>query len=259
VPAAETDPADYLAGANLAFGDWGDEATFAWVFRGGELLFADDDDGRPFAASGITWRTLHDGRQAAIMTGSWTSPERRGLGVFAGMIEAMHEVARERDAITLGFGRMENPSRRRIEAAGANVHPTFYCRSMWTTDNPVCPSLELDRQDCLSSMFATGFRYTPAEWRTQFLERPHAHIECLGRRGEWAAIVERTADFDRVHAVSHEHALPPLAARAHASGRRLFWFARQRPSLPCEWTDGFLSTFPAADVSAWQIQNGERM
>ena len=29
--------------------------------------------------------------------------------------------------------------------------------------------------------------------------------------------------------------------------------------LACEGTDGFLSTFPPADVSAWEIQNGDRM
>lgn len=259
VLAAGADPAEYLAGANLAFGKWGDEATFAWAFRGGELLFVDDDDGSVVAASGINYRTLVDGRQGAIMTGSWTSPERRGAGLFARLIAATHEVAREREAITLAFVRADNASRRRLEAAGAQLHASFYCRSMWGTDNPVCPPLELDRQDCLSSMFRTGFRYTPDEWRAQFLERPHAHIECVGVRGEWAAVVEHTADFDRVHAISHDDALPLLASRAHAAGRRLFWFTMQRPSLACEWTDGFFTTFPPADVSGWRIQNGDRI
>ena len=255
VLAAEVDPAEYLAGANLAFGQWGDEATFAWAFRGGEILFLDDDSGRPVAASGVNYRTLLDGRQVAIITGAWTSPAARGIGAFAQLIEATHVAARERDAITLGFGRMDNSSRRRVEASGARVHPTFYCRSLAPDAEPE----SLDHLDPAAFHFPTAFRYTPAEWRTQFLDRPHALIECLGRPGEWAAIVERASGFDRVHAASHDDALPALAARAHAAGRRLFWFTLTRPSLACEWTDGFLSTFPPADVSAWEIQNGDRM
>lgn len=255
VPAGDTDPADYLAGANLAFGHWGDEATFAWAFRGGELLFLDDDNGRPVCASGINYRTLLDGRQVAIITGAWTSPAARGTGAFAQLIEATHNVARERDAITISFGRMDNPSRRRVEAAGARIHTTFYCRSLAPDAEPE----PLDPLDPGPFHFPTVFRYTPEEWRTQFLERPHALVECVGRRGEWAAAVERTTDFDRVHAVSHDQALPALAARAHATGRRLFWFTLTPPSLACESTEGFLATFPPADVSAWEIQNGDRM
>jgi 3-deoxy-D-arabino-heptulosonate 7-phosphate (DAHP) synthase len=71
--------------------------------------------------------------------------------------------------------------------------------------------------------------------------------------------VERTADFDRVHAVSDDSALPVLAARAHEAGRRLFWFTLRKPSIACEWTDGFLTTFPPTDISDWELQNGDRM
>jgi hypothetical protein len=256
--ASDTDPAEYLAGANLAFGHWGDEARFAWAFRGGEILFLDDKSGYPVAASGINYRTLLDGQQVAIISGAWTSPAARGAGAFGRLIEATHVAARERDAITLGFGRMDNVSRRRVEESGARVHATFYCRSL-EPDASGAPLESLDRLDPDALDFPTAFLYTRAEWRTQFLDRPHALVQCLGRRGEWAAIVEQATGFDRVHAVSDERALPVLAARAHAAGRRLFWFTLKRPSLACEWTDGFLSTFPPADVSAWEIQNGDRM
>jgi len=248
VRAADCDPAEYITGANEAFGNWGDEATFAWAFRGGEILFLDDDRGRAVVASGINYRTLQSGQQVAIITGAWTSPAARGLGAFRRLIEATHEVAKERDAITISFGRMDNPSRRRVEEAGALVHASFYCRASL----PASQALDVIEPD--PALFHTGFRYTPDEFRAQFLERPHARIECVGRRGEWAAIVERTTEFDRVHLLSHEHALPLLAR-----DRRLFWFALQRPSIPCEWTDGFLATFPDVDVSDWAIQNGDRM
>lgn len=248
VRARDIDPHDYIDGANEAFGHWGDEATFAWAFRNdAEFVFLDDDRGRPVASNGITYRTLQNGRPVAIITGAWTSAAARGIGAFARLIRATHEVARERGAITISFGRMDNVSRRRVEEAGHFVHPSFYCRMS-------APPQSLDVLDPDPSMFHTGFRYTPDEWRAQFLERPHAQIECVGRRGEWAAIVERTTEFDRVHLLSHEHALSLLAR-----DRRLFWFTLKRPSIECEWTDGFLSTFPAADVSGWAIQNGDRM
>jgi len=250
VRASEADPAEYIAGANEAFGHWGDEALFAWAFRGGKLLFLDDDAGRVIAGSGINYRTLVDGREIVIISGAWTAQAGRGVGAFTRLIEATHEVARERDAITIAFGRMDNVSCRRLAAAGAEVHPTFYCRSA-APHPPAAPS---PRNAGRGAIFRSSFRYTAEEWRAQFIERPHAEITCLED-----AIVERTDDFDRVHAVSDDSVLPALAARAHAAGRRLFWFTLRKPSIECEWTDGFLTTFPATDISDWELQNGDRM
>lgn len=254
LPASAADPGQYLEGANLCFGEWGDEATFAWVFRDdAELFFIEDGAGATIAASGITWRTLRSGQRAAIMTGSWTLPEARGLGAFSSMLEATRTAALEQNAIVLGFGRMENASRRRFDAAGANMHPTFYCRSIRAPRPETLETIEPD-----PDAFPSGFLYTPDEWRMQFLRRPHAHIECLGHRGTWAAIVERTPQFDRVHAISRTDALPLLASRAHAQSRRLFWFATRAPEMECEWTDGFLASLPPL-VSEWEFQNGDRM
>jgi hypothetical protein len=253
--ASAVDPRRYLDGANLAFGHWGDETTFRWAFRNdAELLFVEDADGRTIAASGINWRTLRAGRRAAIITGSWTHAEARGLGAFGSLLEATRIAALEQNALLLGFGRMENPSRRRFEAIGAHLHPTFYCRS---TGAPHVMTT-LDNVEPDPDLFPSVFQYTPAEWRVQYLQRPHAQIECVGHRGGWAAVIEQTAEFDRVHALSHAEALPLLAARAHAGGRRLFWFATRPPAIECEWTDGFLSSLPPV-VSEWEVQNGDRM
>jgi GNAT superfamily N-acetyltransferase len=245
VRAAEADPAEYLAGANAAFGHWGDEALFAWAFRGdAELLFVDD-----VAGCGVTYRTLSSGECAAIVTGAWTLPEARGRGALTALAEATREIARERGGVALAFMRADNPSARRFAALGARMTPTFYCRSVSAGDAVAFDDVEPEQ-----SRFPSTFIYTPAEWRTQFLERPGAQIECIGRRGEWAAVVERTDDYDRVHAISDERALPLLA-----EGRRLFWFTMQRPSLPCEWVDGFVAELPASSVSDWVLQNGDRM
>lgn len=274
VPAAEVDAAVFIRGANAAFGSWGDEALFDWAFRRGprvrpaDLLLL-DDRGRTVAGSGITYRTLRHAlggtRLAAIMTGSWTLPEQRGRGAFTTMITATCDVAQAIGAVVLGFGRMENASRRRLDAAGAALHPAFYCRSTRAPE----PSAPLDRLEVDPESFATRagstFLYAPDEWRLQFVDRPGAHIECLGRRGQWAAIVESAGDSDRVHALSDVAALPVLASRAHARGRRLFCYttvpavARELAALGFECTDGFLATLPGSPLSDWSFQNGDRM
>lgn len=250
VAAADAEPAEFLAGANAAFGKWGDEALFRWAFRGdAELLFL-EEDGRALAGSGVVYRTLSSGECGAIVTGAWTLPEARRRGALTQLTEATREIARERGGVALAFMRQDNPSARRFAALGARMHPTFYCRS---TGIPAAPADGRARPSD-APQFPSSFVYTPAEWRVQYLERPGARIECLD-----GAIVERTADFDRVHAMADEGVLPALAARAHAAGRRLFWFAMTRPSIECEWTSGFFAELPASSVSDWVLQNGDRM
>ncbi len=220
-----------------------------------EILLLDDAAGHPMAGAGITFRTLHDGRRAAIMTGAWTLPEARGLGAFSLLLRTVCEVAAECNGVMLGFVRGENVSARGLVTAAAAMWPAFYCRSTAAHDLPP-PRLEPVDPD--PSLFPSSFVYTTEQWHAQFLARPHARIECLGLRGSWAAIVESAADFDRVHAVSDPAALPPLAARAHARGRRLFWYTTQPPAMACEWTDGFVGSVPDAAIE-WNLQNGDRM
>jgi GNAT superfamily N-acetyltransferase len=253
VAAARADPSDYIEGANRAFGAWGDEATFAWVFRGDSDLLFVEEGGRIIAGAGITRRTLKTGQPLAIMTGAWTDPAARGRGAFTRMVEEICAIARERGDVFLGFVRAENASRRALERMGAALHPTFYCRST-TISTPVADLHAVDPDPVL---FPSSFVYTPAEWRVQFLERPHARIECMGADGR-AAIVESTAEYDRVHAVSDELLLPYFAARAHACGRRLSWYATRPPAIACEWSEGFLATLPPL-AHDWQLQNGDRM
>jgi GNAT superfamily N-acetyltransferase len=255
-PARELDPREYLDGANTAFAMWGDAALFAWAFRDdAEILLLDDAAGRPVAGTGVTFRTLRNGKCAAIMTGSWTLPKARGQGAFSSLVRAVCEIAAERDGVMLAFVRSENPSARGLVTAGAAMWPAFYCRS---TVPPALPSPELVPVDPDPSLIPSSFVYTPEQWRAQFLERPNARIECLGLPGSWAAILERSDEFDRVHAVSDPAALPHLAARAHAVGRRLFWYTTRPPTMPCEWTEGFVAALPSAAIE-WDLQNGDRM
>jgi hypothetical protein len=269
---AEADARTFIDGAELAFGRWGGQAMFDWALRravagrSADLLLL-DDAGQTIAGSAIAYRRmLHtDGREqlAAIMTASWTSPEARGRGAFARMIKASLELASESEAILLGFGREENASYRRFVAAGATLHPTFYCRSLSAGQEegslqPLEPDGRLFRMD------GTHFKYTAQEWLDQFVRRPGAPVECLGRPGEWSAIIQRTDEFDQVHALSDRRALPALAARAQRAGRRLFHYttsneeARDLAGAGYEWTAGFLSVLPGSDIEEWSFQNGDR-
>jgi hypothetical protein len=255
LPAASADPHEYLAGANAAFGQWGDESLFAWVFRDdAEVLFLDDGAGRAIAGAGIVYRTLRSGQCVAIMSGAWTLAAARGRGAFTRLVEEIVAAAAERHGFFLGFVRAENASASRLRSLGASMHPAFYCRSTHAAG----PAIELDALDPDPDVFPSQFLYAPAQWRKQFLERPDANIACFGRRGEWSAVVESAGEFDRVHAVSDTAALPLLAARAHAAGRRLFWYTTRRPTIDCEWTDGFAAALPPSVID-WELQNGDRM
>ena len=88
-----------------------------------------------------------------------------------------------------------------FKAVHAGMLPTYYCRSISASERAV----EVETLDPDRSLFPSSFVYTPEEWHTQFIARPHAHVECLGRRGEWAALVERSTEFDRVHGAVAEH------------------------------------------------------
>lgn len=260
VRASDVDPQEYLRGANESFGNWGDEAMYRWAFRDdAELLFV-DDGGVTIAASAILYRTLIDGSRAAIIAGSWTLPAARGRGAFAQILETTFAIAQERNALLLGFGRRENASARRFDAAGAGMHRSFYCRSTGGGSGESITAVEPD-----FASFRSSFRYTIDEWQTQFLFRPHAQIECIGVEGEWSAIVERTHDFDRVHAITDAMKLPLLAARAHAANRRLFCYVTRAADAEFlathgfEWTEGFVSTLPASPITDWDFQNGDRM
>lgn len=256
IAAARCDPREYIDGANRAFGQWGDEAMFRWAFRDdAEIILIDDHRGAAVAGSGINRRNLRAGGRAFIISGSWVLPEARGRGLFARLVAESREIAREHGALTLGFVRAENPSARGLASAGFNMHPSFYCRSIFAETKPV-PTFDVCAGIDASS-FRSTFAYTAEQWRVQFLERPGALIECVGI-DRWQALIERTREFDRVLAISDDAALPLLASAAHASGRRLFWYTTRPPSLECDCTPGFLGVSPSSSI-AWDLQNGDRI
>jgi hypothetical protein len=234
----------YLDGLRTAFPGWGDEARFAWCFeralagRDPDLLLV-HDGAATIAGSAITYRMLQlpGGARvrAGIMTGSWTLPSARGRGAFTRVIEESRALSPR----LLAFVTAENPSRRRLEAAGALAIPSFYCRGVRALPEP--------------PRDAVRFVYEPDEWRSQFLDRPSPveHIES----DRWRVVLEPTPANDRVLFIDGDR--HDAVATLAASGRNLFCFTTGTPASD-DATPGFVMTF-GLDAQSWDIQNGDRM
>jgi GNAT superfamily N-acetyltransferase len=284
--------ARYLAALNHCFPGWGDRSQWAWCFeRTGaghpadflQILAA----GSPIAGSAVTYRRIAtpdgEGQVAGIMTGSWTLPEARGAGAFTRMIQESLEVAAARRAsVLLAFVTTTNRSRRRLEAAGAFLIPTFYCRSgaaagahdACVRERQPPPDLDLRAQAAQPSV---SFAYTAEEWRGQFVNRP-GNVRVIEAPDRWTAVVEHAGVFDRLHALrvqqgSWLEAIDALTALAFQRGRQLFVFtaatvdAASLADRGFEIVHGFLTALPTAppgppawlQTGGWQLQNGDRM
>jgi hypothetical protein len=263
----------YLDALNVCFPNWGGRAMFDWCFARQAAGHVPDIlrlfvDGRAVAGTAIVYRrvTLREGVEviAGIVTGSWTLPEARGEGAFTRLIGASREqIASRGGALLLGFVRADNASSRGLLRAGADLTPTFYCRSGGST-GPAPADLQDATRDWRAETFlrdrrGTRFAYSIEEWTAQFVNRPGA-VARLEHPGRWSAVVQRTEEFDRILALTAGPddwigAVDGLAARAAAAGRRLFVFtmdpgeAELRRQEHFTIVDGFLGVL-AADTRA---------
>ncbi len=258
----------YLDALNVCFPEWGDRAMFDWCFSRQVAGRAPDVmrlwvDGRAVAGTAISYRrvALRGGAEvtAGIMTGSWTLPEARGAGAFTRLIGASREQAACRGgALLLAFVTAANPSCRRLRSEGADLVPTFYCRSEHSVPLPLLDIHEHPRERRVDTVFQadrpeTRFLYSGDEWTAQFVNRP-GDVCVLEGPGLWMAVVERTSRFDRVHALAAAPAhwttaIDALAARAATGGRHLFVFTTSASEAAAlrrrnyAIVDGFLAEF----------------
>jgi GNAT superfamily N-acetyltransferase len=250
--------AEYLTGLNRCFPDWGGPDTYHWAFErtvgaaAPDLMAIRQNEGL-VAGSAISYRRVALARGASmdvgIMTGSWTLPEARGQGYFSRMIEESVRLANQRRAaLLLAFVTEDNPSARRLTAAGSALFPTFYLFS--TPETPRTESsLELRRVSDIGAILSkllsireaeqadfTRFVYPSSDaWVSQFLERP-GNIEVLAVDGGAWIVLERTPTSDRVQLMVVDRSsrltaagcLRALLRRARDRGRQLFFFTTVR-------------------------------
>jgi GNAT superfamily N-acetyltransferase len=241
------DAARYLAALNRCFPNWGDERTFEWAFRGADFIVHDDE-----AGSAVTYRNVSNGTRAAIMTGSWTLPEARGRGHFSRMIDESLDIARSRDAaMLLAFVTATNPSRRRLESAGATLVPTFYCRGALRHPER---SRGTRGSGGGAPLAPARFIYSEDEWHTQFLARPRPTQQRIGET--WSAVIEPAEDHVRVH-----HVAGDFGAAIEELGNVFFFTTFPERAKAFAVTDGFLCVLPIRGdaIVDWDLQNGDRM
>jgi hypothetical protein len=276
---------EYLAGLHRSFEGWGGIETYRWAFErtvGGPpadrmLLRL---DGQLAAGSAVSYRLLRlaSGAMtlAGIMTGSWTLPEARGRGAFTRVIgESVRLASEQRAGLLLAFVTSDNPSARRLAAAGSAVFPTFYLVSTAETGVPpaavVAESVEdlegtAERLMGLRAEEQAGschFQYPDqAVWESQFLRRPGS-IEVLSFDDSAWAVVEAVSGTDRVHLLAVDprggldaaDCLAALLRRAIERSRKLFLFTTRLDvheacrSLGLLVKPGFLTALVADEAS----------
>ncbi len=290
-PSDPGDRRDYLHGLTTSFGHWGDETTFAWAFQrecGGPPadLVVLHEGARAIAGSAISYRRVALGTQprlAAIMTGSWTLPEARGRGCFSRIVDWSVRTAERRGAALLvAFVTEDNPSCRRLQAAGAAGVETSYLLSSDETPAPAAgceesrPLGDVDPWTRLHAVEQAGavssFVYPDREaWLGQFVRRPEP-VEVVDAGGT-TVLVERAARSDRVllapvvDAAAARRALAALWRSAFDGGRQLFCFSTQPAwrdaalALGLRALPGRMTILPAkaAPSGTWRVHGGDRM
>jgi hypothetical protein len=258
------------------------------------------ENGKLLAGSAVTYRVLRtrtgaEGR-VGIMTGSWTLPAARGRGCFTRIIEESKALARTRSAVALlAFVTEQNPSYRRLQAAGSTLFPTRYLVARPATRVPGGPSVDIVRpgpgEGALwfsgfeaSRSPGTAFVYDPPAWESQFLGRASGcAVAVAGSLG--FCVVEDRPDVVRLQAVCpstpNERAalLQAMVAWASGQAKKVFFFApsagddAEPANTLFTATQGFLTVLATDDdasyallgasaleaLTPWSLQSGDRM
>ncbi len=291
-------PEDYIELLNFSFGDSWNAELFHWYMQRPFAGRTPDLavlclDGKPVSGAAVNYRQLRDpqGRihNVGVISGAWTHPEARGHGYYTRVMrESANRVATQGCELLLGFVTADNDSSKGMKTAGAWMIPTAYVMSTSvpagignlptvTEENSKPATLHpLHNVHCST---ATGFHYASMDdWTAQILHRP-GPVEILRIGDDAVAVIEQTADTDRLQWLSSREqdkvaCLSALAARATAAGRQLFAFCTG-PSLDAcvaapglRAQEGFITCLPAGRTSAsmeamlagpWEVHSGDRV
>ncbi len=214
------DQKEYLASLNECFSNWGDDATFSWVFRkpnsiaAPDLFEIRDEEENLLAGSALTYRKVKmpDGDSFAMgtMTGSWTLPLSRGKGCFTEMIRYSKKLVKDHhfDFLT-AFVTEQNASFRRLEAEGSFLVPTNYIMTKLDVEDSeakaestfevlevTSQNIEIvyqQRQRILSKVM--HYDYSLQDFTMQFFNRPHLPIVILKHKNNYIVLEKTTTVF----------------------------------------------------------------
>lgn len=209
----------------ICFPHWGDAAVSRWFFDrsvGGQpadrLVML--HRGKLLAGIALTHRRLclTTGAEVpvGILTGAWTLPEARNLGLFGRLSAEALVLGRERGlALILAFVTDDNPSSRVLARLGFAGVPARYHFATPAAASPATTPLptlitgdgavrELASSARASRHGAVRVTYgTDEEWSSQFLERPNpSQILQLGYDAR--AVVEEVGETVRIHLLLSE-------------------------------------------------------
>jgi hypothetical protein len=292
----------YLEQLNRSYAGWGDRRFYEWVFQrdagcGLPDLFVLEADGVWHAGSCVSYRRVRGPAgiesTAAVMTGSWTRPEARRMGLFSRMIRESQRLASLRGAsFLLAFVTESNASFRRLEAAGAAMQPSVYGISSGTgpsqveatsvrTESSDGEALQRLYESFVSQRTSSGhFAYTPDAWRGQFVDRA-LPVERVGDDRGASALIEHSDDADRVLTVVSGNDQPAsrlaflegLRRRARRRGRSLFLYGTSDQTvqlarrLGMSVQPGAVAVLPASpgggapphQPGSWTFEGGDRI
>jgi hypothetical protein len=242
-----------LAGAQRAFGSWGDRDDFAWWFErsaGGPTadLLQLSDGGQPVAGIAIVYRRVRtpsgESALAGIMSAAWTDPAERRRGHFATLVDECHAVAAGRGAqLLLAFIGVQRPSSDLLLRLAHSVAPTWGLiddpgtgdTRPGSTTGELRPAAVTDAE--LHSRFAAStthglcFEYEPLGVFVEQARLRRDSVVVVDVLGGWA-IAERDATGGlQVHTVVARHpdgVAGALASLRGSDGRGLRAFTSER-------------------------------
>lgn len=255
------------------------------------------DGGRAVAGCGVVYRKLRtpDGRlhRASVVVAACTSPNARGRGCYARVLEAAVELSAARGcAALLGFVTADNATGRGLRRLGAEAIPSTYIVSRDRAPSPGAGALRLRdakvSDDWPARAGARGHQATPtagfhypdaAAWRSQMVDRPHG-VEPVRIGATCRALIESVGDTDRLQWLDGDArerlaAIRALAVRARCRKRQFFMYstcpheaaAARRLGLAAHpgylmalaLQGGHRSNVRGWAGFPWRVQSGDRM
>jgi hypothetical protein len=240
----------YIECLNKCFENWGGFDNYNWTFTrecGSDKadIIVLKKNGDILAGSAITYRMANINNElvkVGIMTASWTLPEARGQGCFAGIVEESLKLTSDNNtALLLSFGTGTNASFRGLKRAGAEFVPLYYmeseCKEEIQNCNKVLVTLskkDIAIKEIYNSFIErqkgfSHFVYSYEQWYSQYISRP-SNIIVLSISSTGYAIMQEFSDFFRIIFLivedrkDYKTTLSSLMNMSHSLGKKLQYF-----------------------------------
>lgn len=228
-----------LAGLNLCFPAWGDANQFEWCYnRPGDPCPADllvaETNGTIIAGLAVVYRRI--GRDSepqelvGVLSGAWTHPDTRGLGLLGQLLDHAAGIARGRGAtLAIAFITGERESVGQVQRRSAAMIESMLFASNGSDNRLSLEGVkELPHADAAIAFVRrsdrnglVSIRYDPQSWRNQMVNRT---VNCrVVQLGDDAIVVFAQQDDSSMIldalSLKSDTIVDPEAVRAAFSGQ----------------------------------------